>query len=316
MNEVEKQSGRVQSHFLDSGAFTLRTKANEYAKANDCSCWNFYDTQEHWDYLDSYAKFVKEHQIAIDLYANVDAIPNPEITWRNQKYLEDQHGLNPVPVVHYKTNLKWLRRYMKSGYDLIGLGGLVGSIGKKSCRRWLDEVFDLTCSGQSRLPQVKIHGFGVTSHSALVCYPWWSVDSVSWAKVGGFGGILVPRWKAGKFQLDFPPRVITVSKEAPSKRRSGLWEDSWIEYRSNHYWSMRKEKQEEVHHWLKDIGISLGRVENGEEVERGVLTCHTDRRAACLLYFEKLREWLPEWPWPFLKQSRESHGFGLEGWSL
>src|SRR5262245_48519493 len=121
--------GHVRSHFFDSGSFTLWTKAREYAQGKpEKRKWDYYDKEDFWKYIDSYAAFVKRYKIAIDLYANVDVIPNPELSWRNLKYLEDKHGLTPVPVIHYGTDLEWLKRHMASGYDIIGLGGLVGSM--------------------------------------------------------------------------------------------------------------------------------------------------------------------------------------------
>jgi len=292
-------NGQVQSHFLDSGAFTLQTKAVEWAKENGRSKWDFYDTPEHWQYLDDYADFVKKYQVAIDLYANVDAIPNPKITYRNQKYLEEKHGLSPVPVVHFGTDLKWLRRYVREGYELIGLGGLVGKTGDEGCRRWIDQAFEMISDPESRLPQVKLHGFGVTAYPLLIRYPWWSVDSVTWAKVGGFGSILVPHKRRGEFTFGETPYVLSTSIESGKRKESG-----------SHYLTLTPAQRNVVDEWLKLIGIPLGKVdENGEVLENGVLTRHTERRAANLHFFERLRKWLPEWPWPW-KQDRRK-GFGL-----
>ena len=298
---VEKRQtrvGHVQSHFLDSGAFTLWTKAAKWAEENGKERWDYYDTDEFWQYMDDYAKFVKKYKVAIDFYANVDVIPNPELTWRNQRYLEREHGLNPVPVVHYTTDLKWLRRYIDKGYDLIGIGGLVGRAKGSLCRDWMDEVFNMVCDTPDRLPMVKLHGFGVTSYPLLIRYPWWSVDSVSWAKIGGFGNILVPHKRGGKFDFSEAPYVMSMSMESPKQKTKGI-----------HYTSLSSREQRILREWLEVIGIPLGRVEGKEVVEHGVLTRHTERRAANLLFFEKLREWLPEWPWPFKQRPKQNFGF-------
>lgn len=281
--------GQVESHFLDSGAFTLWTKAAKYAKENRCSQWDYYDTDEFYQYMDDYAKFVKKYQIAIDLYANVDAVGNAEITYRNQKYLEKKHNLSPVPVVHYKTDLKWLKKYMDEGYELIGLGGLVGSMNQDGCQYWIDRAFDLVCDQPSRLPKVKLHGFGVTSYELLLRYPWWSVDSSTWTKVGAFGGILVPHKRRGKFVFTEQPYVIKVSQESPTAKEQG-----------RHYLTMSPTEQRIIREWLDEIRVPLGKMgDDGEKVEEGVMTDHSYRRAACLLFFEKMRESLPEYPWPF-----------------
>jgi len=295
---VEQRKGTVQSHFLDSGSFTLWTKAGEWAKENGKSKWDYYDTDEFWKYMDDYAAFVKKYQIAIDLYANVDVIPNPKLSWRNLKYLEREHGLTPVPVVHYTTHLKWLRRHIEVGYKVIGLGGLVGSTRQESCRGWLDQAFDMVCDAPDRLPRVKIHGFGVTNYPLLVRYPWWSVDSVTWAKQGGFGCILVPHKRGGRFVFDTPPYSVKISIECAARKEKG-----------NHFLTMAGAERAIIEEWLELIGIPLGKQEGEEIVEYGVLNRHTERRAACLHFFERMRTSLPEWPWPFRGTVRR--GFGV-----
>jgi hypothetical protein len=318
--------GNIRSHFLDSGAFTLWTKlAGKYAKENNCEPIKFFDSQEFWDYVDAYAKFVKKKSDAIDLFANVDAIPPnwkallkhaqktgkfdavaknvekyAELTWRNQKYIEKEHGITPVPVVHYFTDFKWLHRYIDEGYDLIGLGGLVGSTAKDHCREWIDKAFNIVCDTKNRLPKVKIHGFGVTTYELLLRYPWWSVDSTSWTKIGAFGGILVPRMIGGKFSFDKEPFLIKVSDESPDRKK-----------RLKHILTLSSAEQLVIAKWLDLIDIPLGkRGKDGETIEEyGVITHHTYRRAANLLFFEKMRESLPEWPWAFTSTRRK--GFGL-----
>lgn len=278
--------GDVESHFLDSGAFTQWTKAAEYARKNRCGRWDYFDTPEFWGYMDDYAKFVKKYKVAIDLYANVDVIQNPELTWRNQQYLEKK-GLTPVPVVHFPEDLKWLQLYMSRGHELIGLGGLVGNDGDAR-DDWTSRCFDLICDQPSRLPKVKIHGFGLTDYMILLRYPWWSVDSTSWAMVGAFGSILVPHKRAGKFTFDVEPYVMAVSNKSPKTGRQG-----------RHYHSLTEREKEIVREWLEEIGIPLGRMKGEEVVEVGVVTCTYTRRAANLHFFERMRKALPPWPQPF-----------------
>lgn len=288
--------GCVKSHFLDSGSFTLWTKAKKYAAEHGCGKWGYYDSDEFYKYMDDYAAFIKEYQVAIDLYANVDVIPNPELSWRNQQYLEKKHGLTPVPVVHYRTDLKWLRHYIRKGYDLIGLGGLVGSIKQANCRHWLDRCFELVCDNPKRLPCVKLHGFGVTSYQFLLRYPWYSVDSSSWIKIGGFGGILVPHKRGGKFIYDEPPYVVKISVDSPERKK-----------RASHYLTLPKASRKIVEEWLQTIGMPLGEFEaDGTVKVHGVLTRHIERKAANVLFFEELCKHIPEWPWPFRPPARKA----------
>jgi hypothetical protein len=290
---VQKTIGNVVSHFLDSGAFTLWTKAADYTKEHKTDKWAYYDSPEFWTYCDDYAKFIKKYQIGIDLYANVDVIPNPELTWRNQCYFERKHGLRPVPVVHYKTDLKWLSHYINRGYKLIGLGGLVGSTAQDSCIDWIDRAFKLVCSSEDRLPKVKIHGFGVTSYTLMLRYPWWSVDSTSWCMVGAFGSILIPHKRKGRFVFSEPPYVMKVSVEKKARMVK------------SHYKNKSPVEQRIIRDWLEFINIPLGKIGTGGEVEEiGVMTCTYTRRAANILFFEEMCKSLPKWPWPF-KSSRQ-----------
>ncbi len=291
--------GEVASHFLDSGSFTLWTESEKYGRANGCSKWDYYDTPEFWEYIDAYAVFVQKHKIGIDYYANVDAIPNPELTYRNQKYLEEAFDLNPVPVVHYRTDMSWLRRYIEEGYDFVALGGLVGSMTKDGCRGWIDRCFDVICDTPNRMPAIKVHGFGVTNYSMMWRYPWFSVDSTVWTKLGAYGDILVPHMRGGKFVFNERPYKISVSMDSPSASIPG-----------NHYLTSSPTEQRLIRTWLESIGLKIGKVApDGTILEYGVMTRHTERRAANLHFFEHMRAAMPEWPWAW--RSKRRKGLGL-----
>ena len=291
--------GAVKSHFFDSGSFSLWTQAHSYAKKNKCSQWDFYETETFWKYIDNYAVFVQENIDGIDFYSNVDAIPNPKLTWRNQKYLEDSHNLEPIPVVHFPTDLKWLQKYIDLGYEYISLGGMVGSIRHEDCRHWIDNAFDLVCSTPNRMPKVKIHGFGVTSFDMLLNYPWYSVDSTSWTKMGAFGGIYVPHKRGGKFIYDEPPYVMKCSIDSPDKTKRG-----------KHLLNLSKMEIKIISEWLEFINIPIGKIDkDGDVLEWGVITRHTERRAANLLFFEHMLKHIQPWPWAFTKLKIK--GFGI-----
>lgn len=278
--------GRVSEVFLDSGAFTLWQKAG---RRDDLS---FYDTDEFWQYMEAYVRWVKKATAAgvVALYATVDAIGSPELTWRNQQWLE-KHGLTPVPVVHYGTDLKWLRHYVRLGYDLIGLGGLVRRHGSGEGRRWVDRCFAAVCDAAGR-PTVKFHGFGLTDTPLILRWPWWSVDASTWAKEGGFGGLMIPYRGAGGRGWDFDRDVwrVKVSATAPTCKRHG-----------RNYHTLTPLERQHVEDWLEDIGVPLGRTgPDGTVLEEGVATHHADRRAANLKYFVRLVEHVNRarpWPW-------------------
>lgn len=295
--------GCVEGHFLDSGAFTQWTLAEKWAKKTGNKTEDYFALDEFRAYMDDYAKFIKEHEVAIDLYANVDAIGYPEITWRNQRYLEKQHDLKPVPVVHYPTDISWLRHYVERGYEIIGLGGLVGSTSQDGCRGWIDRCFDYVCSTPTRMPQVKIHGFGVTTYELLLRWPWWSVDSTSWTKIGAYGGILIPHKRKGKWDFSEHPYLMKVSVDSPSRS-----------LKNQHLLNLVPADFKIVAEWLDDIGIPMGKMDKFSDtvLEYGVSTRHTERRAANLHFFERLREWLDnsgkKYPWPFTSTRPKTFG--------
>jgi hypothetical protein len=283
----DKRLSIIKSHFLDSGAFTLWSKSIEYSKKNNCNRWSYYNTNEFWEYVNNYAFFIKKYKIAIDLYANVDVIGNPKLTWRNQRYLEKQHKLNPVPVIHYPTNVKWLKHYIKNGYKIIGLGGLAKSIHGKGTLPWLDECFGIICNTTNRLPKVRIHGFGISSIKLWLRYPWWSIDSTSIHKKSGYGWILVPFYRKGKFVFNLPPLHISTSEKSPLIKRKG-----------GHLFTLTNKEIIIIKKWLQYIKIPWG-----SSSQKGVINDGTMRKLALYYYYENMTLSLPKWPWPFLHKT-------------
>lgn len=145
--------------FLDSGAFTVFTQGQ---------------TVDVYDY----GRWVSKYEDKFELYANLDVIghgkESAEGTWRNQRILEDEFGLSPLPVFHSGEDWSVLERYLEAGYSYIGLGGLVGS-DRKSLMPWLVQCFRMA-EGSA-----VFHGFGMTAGTVLFSLPWYSVDSSSWA---------------------------------------------------------------------------------------------------------------------------------------
>lgn len=285
--------------FLDCGSFSQWELSAKYAKKTGRSEWDYYKTKKYKAYVDGYAAFVKKYPGTIDLYSNMDVIPNPELTWRNQLYLENTHGLKPIPVVHYRTDLKWLKKYMDRGHKIISLGGLVGSAKQSEARHWIDACFDMACDGPGRLPQVRIHGFGITSYNLMIRYPWWSVDSSSWAKAGAFGKIFVPHKRSGAFVFTEPPYAIDTSFESPT-RHTNKW----------HVLNMPQMEVDIVKEWLREVDIPYGSIsKSGGLKTLGVINNHSYRKAANMRFFQQMCKALPKWPWPWTGNSRP--GFGV-----
>ena len=204
--------------FLDSGAFSLFKEHSQVGR----DLQGFFKSKEFRAYAKAYATFVKENEQYIDVYANIDVIGNPELSWEILKYLENEHGLNPCPVIHYGTDLKWLDKHLEAGYDLIALGGMAIKVrgSTKQVSLWLDRVFERCCPPPSRLPSVRLHGFGVTTHSIMVRYPWWSVDSTTWCMKGAYGMIHLPKKVGGKYDYLTTPHYFSVSSSATIPKKS------------------------------------------------------------------------------------------------
>lgn len=330
--------------FLDSGAHSLYNQALYDIDADGKRVvvplhrrYEFFESDSFWEYVDKYCEFVKEHQHAIDYYANVDVIHNPDLSWKVLKYIEKQHKLNPVPVIHMGTSVDVLKKHIDAGYDYIGLGGVALEGTRTSYIDWADEMFQFICDTPDKTPRVKVHGFAMTAYASLVRYPWWSVDSTSWAKAGGFGMVYFPnpmtRRKAGVYQLVPPlsdwkqlrrytPWSLSFSYNAPAKSRkyqSGL--------------SLSRLESRVLHEWLEIIDVPIGKVlvdpktvssdnvdyavptddksQWGEMIEWGVVSHHAARKIANLRFFERLVSELPDWPWPFAVKGKISRGFGV-----
>ena len=318
----------ISSHFLDSGAFTMWTTALTYAKENRCGEWEFYDTDEFHQYLERYAKFIKRYHKGIDLYANVDALPfhrgskpppgktSQELSYRNQKLLE-KLGVIPVPIIHNGTDVsEWVVQYVEDGYPLIGLGGMAGKRNRLSTTSWLDQCFDCICVNGK--PIVNTHGFGVTNFDYLLRYPWYSVDSTSWTKKGGFGQVLVPRYRNGRFVFtpgDLIRQGNTLQNNPAKFRPWTVYVSKEHRHRFNdtalHYLSLKGQDRAVIRKWFDELSIEVGTMD--EDDLDGLLNDHNQRRIVNLHYFENLRASLilDRQDSNSLWRNRTEEGFGL-----
>lgn len=304
-DELHEANTVIRSMFMDSGAHGLY---NRHAKAKGVDGYNlrsspellakryhYYTTKEFYAYVDQYAAFVKENADSIDFYVNVDAIFHPELSYKVLKYLEKEHGLEPIPVLHYNTPLKWVERHINEGYKFIGLGGLGQDATRDDYARWADRVYDLLCSTPDRKPVIKTHGFAMTSWTLLVRYPWWSVDSASWVKSSAYGVIYVPHMRGGKFTYDVQPYSIAVSAQASSVKDGG-----------KHISKLSRAEQAVIHQWLDHCKVPMGKADKeGNELEWGITSHWGARARANLLYYDGLARSLPEWPWAFHRRPRQ-----------
>lgn len=282
--------------FLDSGAFSAQTQGV---------------TIDIYDYIN----FIKENQEVIKTYSNLDIIGDAEGTYKNQKIMEKQ-GLKPIPVFHYGEDIKWLKKYLKQGYDYLSLGGMV-PISTPELTHWLDYLFTKFLTDNEGLPIIKIHGFGLTSFELMLRYPWYSVDSTSWVVTGRLGSLFIPIKRKGVWDYTKPPHKIAVSSKSPSIKDAG-----------KHISNLSPNQKKVLLSYLDEMGYSLGK-SNFKKVSQdkklkdnekwsekkpkdknqkreieiikkpGVSNTYQLRDELNILYYLKLEEQLPKWPWNF-----------------
>ena len=144
--------------FVDSGAFSAYSLGKEVD-------------------IDQYCEFI--HEVGVKFYAVLDVIGDAEGTYKNLKYMQEVHGLNPLPVFHMGSKEDDLLRLLD--YNYIALGGLVMSPNiKNHCNRCWEIILK-----HSSPP--KVHAFGVTNIEIMAAYPWASVDSSSYTGCRRFG---------------------------------------------------------------------------------------------------------------------------------
>jgi hypothetical protein len=286
-------------HIVDSGAFAFFNRYNsrfnrscnksrKFQSTNLRPDFSYAKSTEFWEYVDSYAAFLKKWKDGIDNYINVDVVMNPKLSWKVQKYLEEEHGLHPIPVIHYGTSERWLEHYLNKGYSYIGLGG---RIGRAPYFPWADRMWTRICATPNRLPVCKVHGFAITTHKHITRYPWYSVDSTTSKKMGYYGQVLIPPKVNGSFSWVRPNLIVFMDMISPYTKRKG---DS-----GRHYLHYRKYEQEAILEWLKLIQVPFGsRNSKGVITQLGVSNCKQERVAANIKYFLWLQSNIPKWPWP------------------
>lgn len=224
--EKKLKHGKI---FLDSGAFSAWTQKKEL---------NVYE----------YIDFIKEHKDVISVYANLDVIGDPDKTWKHQRIMEKK-GLNPLPVFHFSDLIlhgdKYLHKCME--YDYFCLGGMARGYTQKQRNNFFNHCFSIICDTPDNKPSRKIHGFGLTNFLLLFKYPWFSVDSTSWAMTAALGSIMVPKKRNGKRVYDLMPFKICVSDKNFNSKKT-----------KEHFLNLSPLLQKNIKEYVEEMGFKIG----------------------------------------------------------
>lgn len=179
--------------FLDSGAFSAFTKKVKISLPEYC------------DYIKRNRDIIEEVD-GVLVASVLDGIGDAYKTWENQVAME-KLGVQPLPCFHYGEDERFLEHYV-ANYPYITLGGMV-MVENKPLRLWLDRLWSKYLTKSDGTPKLKVHGFGMTDFKLMRRYPWYSVDSSSWAQIGAYGNILIPGFG-----------IVPVSKMSPKTKQA------------------------------------------------------------------------------------------------
>lgn len=172
------RTGRHHTLFVDSGAYTARTKGVEIN-------------------LDDYIKYLNDRKGRFEVIAPLDVIPNkskesqldaPEKSWKNYLIMKERviDSDKVIPVFHMGEDFKYLQQILDSNVEYMAMGGMAGRTAKARIN-WYEKCFRII--QQSKNPNIKIHAFGMTSLKLLETYPFYSADSTSWIMCAVTGNI-------------------------------------------------------------------------------------------------------------------------------
>lgn len=208
---------------IDSGAFTAWSK--------DINL----DPDKYLEWINKWDKYVT-------LFGQIDVIPPKSAnrqqveecckkTWDNYLYMRERMK-SPEKLLytfHYGEDFKWLKQALEyrdgagKPIEYMALGGLVGRSTKQRIA-FLDKCFNIIQNSSN--PNIKVHGFGVSSEKLWRRYPFESCDSFtpgmatnyasekeSWYKFDDYERIFKPRGWSRQVDLD-----TTRQAEAECKR--------------------------------------------------------------------------------------------------
>ena len=194
----------------------------------DCGAWTAMNKKEvinNRDFIDFCLKYGNRFNHIVSL----DVIGNPTETRKN--YLEIlEAGINSIPTFHFGSNFSELK-FLASKTDYIGLGGIATKGNQVKVKSWLNFIF-------KNYPNLRFHGFGITTPELLKYYNWHSVDGTTWMTAAVRYGRIMVNLGNGKFKW------IAISDQNELKENWHLIKDDMVLG-----WSLengRTDKYEEV----------------------------------------------------------------------
>ncbi len=147
--EILKHNHKDVRVLLDSGAFTAWKAGKEIN-------------------VDDYCKFIEDLPIKPWRYFTLDVIGDPEKSYKNYEVML-KRGFNPIPIFTRGEDIKMIDKYYETS-DVIGLGGLVGTIGNKGFVKAAMKV----------IGNRKVHWLGFNAREFISHYRPYMCDSSSW----------------------------------------------------------------------------------------------------------------------------------------
>jgi hypothetical protein len=258
--------------FLDSGAFGAWSKGKQID-------------------IDQYVDFCLKHQDSVGAIANLDVIPGswgviptPEQVeesarkgWENYQYMLSR-GIEKeklVHVFHQGERWYWLEKIVAE-CPYFGISPANDRTTQQKIQ-WLEQVMPYI-TDEDGMPRGRFHGFGVTSLDIMKRYPWWSCDSTSWLRPGGYGAIVVPKMLNGKPTYYETPSRVKISPHSPAVKVEG-----------RHFTNMTLQEQKEILEFVSSEGFSF------DELTENYVTRHK----LTIRVLKRIMATIPEWPWAY-----------------
>jgi hypothetical protein len=183
-----------------------------------------------------------------------------------------------IPTYHSGKDLNYLKRYLDKS-EIVAVGGSADDPPKKR-EEQLDHIWQTYLLDRNGKPRAKIHGLGLTSAELVAKWPWYSVDSTSWAKDAGYRSVLIPQKSQTGSGYDYTKTPIRVSVTLRP-----------FNIPRNHITRLPKNKADHVIEYLAKMGFHVGRgYRSDPRYEPGLCNDPTMRYQINAIYNSKLGE--------------------------